>query len=198
MTATKTEKQGIQKTEKRYVALIKMPMDAPRLRDSPPCVESHLSYSTIKRDEISILFCCVVIHAANWCSFIDGMSCEGLLLQNVSAELPQVVFLKVAPLAEEASIGRGFFVVLVLQGGEFNAASEVCNLKHPKFSWMCLSVHHRTLEEGVLERCVKDASYEGLPVVVVDFDEVEVGELVETVKQELGQITPHGACELVR
>ena len=129
----------------------KMPRDTPRLRDSLPCVESHISYSTVGLDEIALS-----IRYAAGCEWAFALAMDELfgisLLQSVAPELPQVVLLEVAPLAEEASVGRGFFVVLVLQGGEFDAASEVCNLKHPKYSWMCLSVHHRTLAQARLLR----------------------------------------------
>lgn len=123
---------------------------------------------------------------------------NGLVLQGVASELPQVVLLEVAPLAEETSIGRGFLVTVVLQGSEFDTASEVCYLEHPILSWMCFPVHHRVLEEDVLERCVKNAGDEGLAVVVVNLDEVKPSELVEVVKQKLSQITLHGTNERAR
>ena len=174
-----------------------MPRETPRLRDSPPCSESHFTYTTIKYDEAVLSFDCDARRAIKRNSLVVDVSCERPPLQNVPSELSQVVLSKVTPLAEKASIGRGFFVALVLQSDEFDAANEVCNLEHPVFSWMRFPVHHRTLKEGVLERCVKDAGYEGLPVVVVDLDKVKLSELVEVVKQELGQITLHGTNERV-
>ena len=150
-----------------------------------------------ERDEIVLPPECVIRIAIKGRSFAIGMSCERQPLQNVPSELPQVVLLKVTPLAEEASIGRGFFVAFVLKSGEFDATGEVCNLEHPVFSWMRFPVHHRTLKEGVLERCVKNAGDKGLSVVVINLDEVKLCELVEVVKQELGQIALHGTNERI-
>ena len=115
----------------------------------------------------------------------------------MATELPQVALLKVAPMAEESPVGWGVFVALILQGSKFDATSEVCNLEHPVFSWICLSVHHSIFEEGILKCCVEDAGDEGLTVIVVDFDEVKLSELVEVVKQKLSQITLHGTNERV-
>ena len=175
-----------------------MPRDTPRLRDSLPCVESHLSYTAVKRNRTVMPLDYVAKRMSKRRSPVVGIFCERSLLQNVPPELSQVVLLVVSPLTEEAFIGQGFFVALVLQSGEFDAANEVCNLEHPVFSWMRFPVHHRTLKEGVLECCVKNAGNEGLPVVVVNLDKVKLGELVEVVKQELGQVALHGTNELIR
>ena len=186
-------------SQRRHLAVIKkVPRDTPRLRDSPPCVESRLPYTTIETISIVLSLDCVTRSVNKRRSLTAGAPCETLPLQNVSPELSQIVFLEVAPLAEESFIGQGFLVALILQSGEFDATNEVCNLEHPIFSWMCLPVHHRALKEGVLECCVKNAGNEGLPVVVVNLDKVKLGELVEVVKQELGQVALHGTNELIR
>ena len=176
----------------------KMPRETPRLRDSPPCVESYFTYITIEHAETALSFGCDVRRTIKRSSLAVNESCKMPLLQSVAPQFPQVVLLEVTPLAEEASIGRGFFVVLVFQSGEFDAASEICNLEHPIFGWMCFPVHHRTLEEGILESCMKNAGNERLTVVVVNLDEVKLSELIEVIKQELCQITLHGANECTR
>lgn len=176
----------------------KKPRETPRLRDSPPCVESFVLYITIQCVEIGIMLCCLASCTLKRCSLVVGASYEKTLLQNMPPELSQVVLLEVTPLTKKAPIGRSLLVALVLQSDELDATGEVCNLEHPVFSWMCFPVHHRTLEEGVLKRRVKDASDEGLSVIVVDLDEIEFDELIEIVKQELGQVTLHGANELIR
>lgn len=175
----------------------KMPKNTPRRRDSPPCVESCLPYTTIENVSIVLSLGCVTRSVIKRRSLAVGAPCERSQLQDVTSELPQVVLLKVTPLAEEASIGRGFFVALVLKSGEFDATGEVCNLEHPIFSRTCFPIHHRTLEEDILECCVKNPGNEGLSVVVVNLDEVKLSELVEVVKEELGQITLHGMYERV-
>ena len=177
---------------------IKMPRDTPRLRDGLPCEESRHTYTTIKHNEAVLSFGCYAPRTIKRSLLVVDVSYERLPLQEVLSEFSQVVLLKIAPLAEETPVSWGFFVALVLQSGELNATREVCDLEHPVFSWMCFPVHHRTLEEGVLKRRVKDASDEGLSVIVVDLDEIEFDELIEIVKQELGQVALHGANELIR
>lgn len=198
MTSFEIDIRDIGRTVKPYNVQNKVPRDTPRLRDSLLSVESHLPYTTTKCDEVVILLCRLVRHVTKRCSSAVGVFCINSLLQKVSLEFSQVVLLKVAPLAEEASIGRGFFVVFVLQGGEFDTASEVCHLEHPILGWSRIPIHDGVPKESVLKRRVKDASDEGLAVIVVDLDEIEFGELIKVVKQELGQVTLHGANELIR
>lgn len=174
-----------------------MPRDTPRRRDSLPCVESYISYSTIDFDEIALSISYVAGRERANALDMDK-SFGSLLLQSVAPKFSQVVLLKIAPLAEETSIGRGFFVVFILQDGEFDTASEVRHLEHPILGWSRIPIYDGIPEEGVLKRCVKNAGDEGLAVIVVDLDEFEFGELIEVVKQELGQVALHGTDELIR
>ena len=127
----------------RAAVSVKMPRDTPRLRESLPCVESCLTYTTIRHGETVLSFGCDAQRAIKRNSLVVDMSCERPPLQDISSKLPQIVLLKIAPLSEETPVSWGLFVVFVLQGGELDATSEVSYLKHPVFRGMNLSIHHR-------------------------------------------------------
>ena len=175
-----------------------MPSDVFRRRDSHPCVESSIPYTTVENVSIVISLGCVTRGVIKRRSLAAGAPCERLPLQNVTPKLSQVVLLKVTPLTEEAFIGQGFFVTFILQSGEFDTASKVCHLEHPILGWSRIPIYDGIPKEGVLKCHVKDTSDEGLAVIVVDLGEIEFGELIEVIKQELGQVTLHGANELIR
>lgn len=190
MTAIEIGGRNVWNTAEGHGVMKKMPRDTPRRRDSPPCVESYTSYSTVDFDEIALPMSYSAGRDWAFALDVDG-SRGGSQLQSVTPELPQVVLLEVARCAEEPSVCVAFFVPFVFAGAVFDAAYKVGELGQPIVFWMRLSIDEGLLTKSVLEGSMQNTGNQALPVVIVELNHVVFSKLIEIVEEEEEKVSTH-------
>ena len=158
-------KQGGKASEYLEVGVIsKLPRETPRLRDSPPCGESYILYST------------------------EGNSYP-LLAQEILPNLLEEVPLEVSLASKEQFVGCGCLRIGVFDGFKLNGAEVVCNLREAIALGRRVTVDCGLLGEDILNCIMECFGNKGLAVIVVNLYFVELLQVIKMVEQEYGKIT---------
>lgn len=144
-------------------SVIKMPRETPRLRDSPPCVESYILYSTESNH----------FH---------------LSTQEILPNLLEEVPLEVSLTSKEQLVGCGCLRISVFDGLKLDGAKVVGNLREAIALRCRVTVDCGLLGEDIFNCIVECLGNKGLTIVVIDFHLVELLQKIKMVKQKYGEI----------
>lgn len=122
---------------------------------------------------------------------LDNQSYQTQTLHPVLPKLLQEVLLEVAPRAEKGQIGLALFMVLVFEGGVFDAAHQISDLSEPVETRSRFTVYQSLLPQRVFECPVQGVCNQALPVVVVNLHGIELLESLQVLKEELDDVALH-------
>lgn len=111
------------------------------------------------------------------------------------AQLFEVVLLERAPLAEEHSVRGGLGMRLVFERRELERADVIRKLEEAVVGRLCVAVNNGIPRQRVLNRVMKGVGDDGLTVVVIDLDLLELLEEVEVVEDCQNKVSLHAGKE---
>lgn len=119
------------------------------------------------------------------------------LANSLFANLLQVVFLEVNPFAKETLFGATRFACLVSNCCQLNAAYVIGDLKQIIRCGRGVAINDGLLRNRFFNRTVNCTLNHSLPIVVIDFDDIERLKEFEAVAYRSANVAMHFACQII-
>ena len=113
------------------------------------------------------------------------------LIESLSSEFVQVVFLEGSPFTKELNIRRSLVFCLIFDGGKFHCAKEIRKLQKPIIGRAGVLVDNCVFSKDVLDCVMQCLRYGCLSVVVVNLNFSEFLKVSNIVEESIDQISFH-------
>lgn len=121
---------------------------------------------------------------------LDDQNRQAQALQTMLPKLPKEVLFETLAHATEELVGASRLGVCVLERFELERADVVGNLRKTVSRRRRVAINNRLLGQRELDGIMQRLGNQGLPIVVVNLDFIELLKVLEMIEQEDGQVSP--------